>query len=105
MCLNADVSPLTLLFPAAFRFDPYGSASADQGERVVADDLAVFDRELDRRLRKRPRVAEFVSDAKNDARHVDAVGNEFLVVGRDNELLVDALGRTFCRSMTILPPI
>src|SRR5262245_10685547 len=74
---------------------PNRTSTADECERIVTDDLAVLDRELDRRLRERPCISKFISYAKNHACHVDPVRHDLVVVRSNNNLLIDSLRRHF----------
>ena len=78
--------------PGSFcRSDPNCTTAADKRERTVADYLAILDRELDNSLRVRPRITEFVGNLKSNPRHIDPVGIDLVVIGRDDKLLIYSL--------------
>src|SRR5438128_59605 len=71
--------------------NPDCARSADQGERIVADDLGrTFELELNGVVGKRANRAEFISDAQNDSRTVSSISDQRGIVGCDGEIRIYA---------------
>src|SRR5262245_22442 len=77
-----------------FGLDPNSTHAANQRERIVPDDLAgAFDCQNHCSSCKRARPAELVGYAKDNSRRVDAVANQFEVVGLYVKVLISAFAR------------
>src|ERR1700737_2544503 len=84
--------------------NPNCTGSADQRERVLANDLCrSFQLESDGIIGKRPNCAEFVGDADHRAGRVGAVANQLLVIDDKIESRINALsGIALCNHLLAL---
>src|SRR4051812_29607646 len=86
--MSRDQSDLPRLLLAA---NPDCARSADQGKRIVADDLGrTFELEPNGVVGKRTNRAEFIGDAQDDSRAVSSISDQRGIIGSDGEIRIYA---------------
>src|SRR5262252_8341077 len=79
---------------ALFGSDPNRANAAEKSERVVADDLSrALQGKFNGRIGERLYRAKLIGHFQDNSSHVNAVADQFVIVGLNQELSIHALRR------------